>query len=302
MAVSTMRPPRGRVEAAAPDGGRETIARAAPTFRRRLLRDRSARASLVVLGVVVALALLAPLVAPYDPDAPDFLAIQQPPSGGHPFGTDAVGRDVLSRVIYGGRVSLAVAAVAVLISASLGVLVGSVSGFFGGWVDTVLQRVTEIFMAFPSLLLIITVAAALGPSLRNVMLIIGLLGWVALSRLMRAEVLSLRERDFILAARTVGASTPRLVVRHLLPNASGPLIVNTVYGLRGAILAEAGLSFIGAGVPQPTASWGNMINVASSMTYLQGTPWVWIPPTAMLVVVVVAFSFLGDAIGRVARP
>lgn len=277
------------------------IVRRAPTFWQRLLRDRWAKGALVVLGAVVLMAVFAPLIAPYDPNAPDFMAIRQSPSGDHLLGTDATGRDLLSRVIYGSRVSLAVALVAVIISGTIGVAIGAASGFFGGWVDAILQRITEVFLAFPSLLLIITVATALGPSLRNAMIIIGVFGWVSLSRLTRAEILSLRERDFILAARTVGASTPRLILRHLLPNASGPLIVNTVYGLRAAILAEAGLSFIGVGVPPPTPSWGNMINIASSMTFLQSMPYAWIPPTCLLVVVVVAFSFLGDAIARVVR-
>lgn len=300
MTAPTLHATAPRGEIAAPAAA--VAVRRAPTFRRRILRDRPARVALLVLGLVTTLAIFAPLVAPYDPNEPNFTAIRESPSNAHLFGTDAVGRDVLSRVIYGSRVSLAVAAVAVLISATIGVAIGSLSGFFGGWIDAILQRITEIFMAFPSLLLIITVATALGPSLRNAMIIIGVFGWVTLSRLMRAEVMSLKERDFILAARTVGASPPRLILRHLLPNASGPLIVNAVYGLRGAILAEAGLSFLGAGVPPPTASWGNMINIANSMTYLQGMPYAWIPPTCMLVVVVVAFSFLGDAIARAVRP
>ncbi|HET8522403.1 MAG TPA: ABC transporter permease, partial [Thermomicrobiales bacterium] len=236
--------------------GTGTVLRVAPTFRQRLLRDRWSGGSLIILALFVLIAVFAPLIAPYDPNKPDFLAIRQGPSSAHLLGTDAVGRDLLSRVIFGSRVSLSVAAVAVLISATIGIAIGSVSGFFGGWVDAVLQRITEVFMAFPSLLLIITAATALGPSLRNTMIIIGVFGWVTLSRLMRAEMLSLKEQDFVTAARAIGASTPRLIVRHLLPNASGPLIVNAVYGLRGAILAEAGLSFIGAGVPQPTASWG----------------------------------------------
>jgi peptide/nickel transport system permease protein len=281
--------------------GTGTVLRVAPTFRQRLLRDRWSGGSLIILALFVLIAVFAPLIAPYDPNKPDFLAIRQGPSSAHLLGTDAVGRDLLSRVIFGSRISLSVAAVAVLISATIGIAIGSVSGFFGGWVDAVLQRITEVFMAFPSLLLIITAATALGPSLRNTMIIIGVFGWVTLSRLMRAEMLSLKEQDFVTAARAIGASTPRLIVRHLLPNASGPLIVNAVYGLRGAILAEAGLSFIGAGVPQPTASWGNMINIASSMTYLQGAPDAWIPPACMLIIVVVAFSFLGDGIARMMR-
>lgn len=275
--------------------------RGAAGFWRRLLRQWSARISFSVLLGVVILALFAPLLAPYEPNEPNFLVIRQSPSADHVFGTDAVGRDVLSRVIYGSRVSLAVAVVAVMISASVGVLVGSLSGFFGGWLDAVLQRITEVFMAFPTLLLIITIATIFAPSLRNAMLIIGLLGWVSLSRLMRAEILGLKERDFVVAARTAGATTSRLIFRHLLPNASGPLIVNTVFGLRAAILAEAALSFIGAGVPQPTASWGNMINVATSITHLEGMAWAWVPPTCMLVITVVAFSFAGDAVARASR-
>lgn len=275
--------------------------RTAPTFLRRLLRDWRALPALLAIGVIVVMAVGAPIFAPYDPNRPDFRAIRKPPSAEHRLGTDATGRDVLSRVIYGGRVSLSVAAVAVLISATIGVAIGCVSGFFGGWVDVVLQRFTEIFMAFPSLLLLITVATALGPSLQNAMIIIGVFGWVGLSRLMRAEILSLKEREFIVAARTAGASTPRIIVRHLLPNAIGPLIVNAVYGLQGAILSEAALSFLGAGVPQPTASWGNMITIATNVTYLQDLPWIWLPPTIMLVLAVLSFSFLGDALARVVR-
>jgi peptide/nickel transport system permease protein len=276
--------------------------RPAPGFARRLWRDWRARAAVAVLAVIGLAALFAPLVAPFDPNQADFLAIRQPPSAAHLLGTDGTGRDVLSRVIYGSRVSLGVAVVAVLISGAIGVTIGSLSGYFGGWVDAVLQRLTEIVMAFPALLLIITVAAALGPSLRNAMVVIGAFGWVTLSRLLRGEILSLKERDFMLAARTLGASSPRLVWRHLLPNAVGPLIVNVVFGLRAAILAEAGLSFIGAGAPPPTASWGSMINIANSVTYLESLPWVWIPPTALLVLTVIAFSFLGDAIARTIRP
>jgi peptide/nickel transport system permease protein len=270
-------------------------------FRQRLLRDNRARVSLAVVGAAIVLAIFAPLFAPYDPNEPNFMAIRQEPSRDHLFGTDSVGRDLLSRAIFGSRVSLGVAAVAVLISGTIGILVGSLSGFFGGWVDAILQRITEIFIAFPSLLLIITVATAIGPSLRNAMIIIGVFGWVGLSRLIRVEVLSLKEQEFITAARTVGSSTPRLILRHLLPNASGPIVVNLVFGLRAAILAEAGLSFLGVGVPPPTASWGNMINIANSITYLQSMPYAWIPPTVMLIVVVVAFSFLGDSIVRTMR-
>lgn len=275
--------------------------RQSTSFRRRLWRDNRARVSIVVLVLVGILAIFAPLWAPYDPNEPNFMAIRAEPSRDHLFGTDSTGRDLLSRVIFGSRVSLAVAVVAVLISGTIGIAVGSLSGFFGGWVDAVLQRITEVFIAFPTLLLIITVATAVGPSLRNAMIIIGVFGWVGLSRLIRVEILSLKEQEFITAARTVGNSTPRLIMRHLLPNASGPIVVNLVFGMRAAILAEAGLSFLGVGVPPPTASWGNMINIANSITYLQSMPWAWIPPTIMLIVVVVSFSFLGDAIVRTMR-
>lgn len=270
-------------------------------FRTRLMRDHRARVAIVVLGIAIFVAIFAPLIAPYDPNEPNFMAIRAEPSRDHLFGTDSTGRDLFSRAIFGSRVSLGVALVAALISGSIGIAVGSLSGFFGGWIDSVLQRFTEIFIAFPTLLLIITVATAIGPSLRNAMIIIGVFGWVGLSRLIRVEVLSLKEQEFITAARTVGNSTPRLILRHLLPNASGPIVVNLVFGMRAAILAEAGLSFLGVGVPPPTASWGNMINIANSITYLQSMPWAWIPPTIMLITVVVAFSFLGDAIVRTMR-
>lgn len=277
------------------------VARQSAGFWRRLFQSKLAMISVAILLATVVLAVFAPIIAPDDPDAPDFMAIRQPPSEAHWLGTDTVGRDVLSRVIFGSRVSLAVAVVAVSISLTIGVLFGATSGFFGGWVDAALQRVTEVLMAFPALLLIITIATALGPSLRNSMLIIGLLGWVTVSRLMRAEVLSLKERDFVLAARTLGATNTRIITRHVLPNATGPLIVNTVFALRAAILTEAALSFIGVGVPQPTASWGNMINLATSITYLQSMPWAWIPPTIILITVVIAFSFFGDAVARTVR-
>jgi peptide/nickel transport system permease protein len=302
MRNSTVRTTKRPLAASAPPAVLTAVeARAAPTFWRRLLRDWRAVVTLLILAVVVLVAICAPLIAPYNPDRPDFRAVRQSPSPAHLFGTDTAGRDILSRVIFGSRVSLSVAVVAVVISVTIGAAIGSLSGFFGGGTDAVLQRLTEVFMSFPTLLLMITLAAALGPSLRNAMIIIGVFGWVSLSRLMRAEILSIKERDFILAARSVGVPTPQLIWRHLLPNAAGPLIVNAVYGLQGAILAEAGLSFLGAGVPAPTPSWGNMIQIANSVTYLQTMPWAWVPPTCMLVLVIVTVSFLGDAIARAFR-
>jgi peptide/nickel transport system permease protein len=207
----------------------------------------------------------------------------------------------LSRVIFGGRVSLSVAGVAVLISVTVGATLGLTSGYAGGWIDTILQRLTEMFMSIPTILLMITVAVAVGPSIVNAMVIIGIFGWTTLSRLMRAQSLSLKAREFVTSARAIGCTEARIVLRYILPNSLGPLTVNVIYGLRDAILAEASLSFLGIGVPPPTPSWGNMVTIATQMTYLEAMPWVWIPSAVMLIVVIVACSLVGDGLVRAFR-
>ena len=264
-------------------------------------QDIWAVVGLVILVVVIAAALSAPLISPYGPIEPNFSEARQPPGFAHPLGTDVAGMDVLSRLIYGSRISLAVAAVAVLISTTLGATIGLASGYYGGWIDSVLQRLTEVFATFPTLMLMIALAAVLGPSTQNAMIIIGVFAWTPLSRLMRGQALSLRERDFIIAAEVIGCRESRIISRHILVNTVGMLVVNAVYGIRNAILAEASLSFLGVGVPQPTPSWGSMVNFATNITYLQLMPWAWAPSAITLIAVIASIGFVGDGLARALR-
>ncbi len=264
-------------------------------------QDKWAVVGLVILVTVIGAALAAPLISPYGPIEPNFSEARQPPGLAHPLGTDVAGMDVLSRLIYGSRVSLAVAAVAVLISTTLGASIGLASGYYGGWIDAVLQRVTEVFASFPTLMLMIALAAVLGPSTQNAMIIIGVFAWTPLSRLMRGQALSLRERDFIIAAEVIGCRERRIISRHILVNTVGLLVVNAVYGIRSAILAEASLSFLGVGVPQPTPSWGSMVNFATNIAYLQLMPWAWVPSAVTLIAVIASIGFVGDGLARALR-
>src|SRR5579859_1718916 len=255
-----------------------------------------------VLGLLILIAIFAHWIAPYDPNYVDLRNAEQPPSGEHPLGTDLAGRDVLSRTIFGGQISLAVAFVAVTISTTLGTFLGVISGYYGGWVDAVIGRAVDTLMAFPSFVLIITVASVLGPSLLNTMLIIGLLSWTGLYRLVRAQILSLRDIDFITAAKAVGLSDWMLVIRHLIPNTLGPVVVSTAFGIGGAILTESSLSFLGLGVLPPTSTWGTMLNELQGLYYVQSTPWLWVPPGVAIMLTVLSVNFLGDGLLKALNP
>lgn len=268
----------------------------APTVWQRFRRHRLALIGSAILIALVVICVLAPEIFPLKPYAVDLNAYQKPPSAAHWLGTDSSGRDVLSRLIYGGRVSLSVGIVAVALYIVLGMLFGSVSGFWGGWVDSVGMRLADIVMAFPRLIIIITVAALVGPSIYNVMLIIGLLGWPPTARIVRGMFLSLREREFVMASQALGASPFRIIVRHLIPNVLAPVIVAATFGTAEAILLEAGLSFLGLGVQPPTASWGNMLNAAQDIAVLQSMPWLWLPPGLMIAITVLSLNFVGDGL------
>lgn len=265
-------------------------------FVRAFLRHRLAVAGLVVIALLAFAAIFAPLVATHDPDQVDLLAAGQPPSGAHWLGTDEVGRDIFSRLIYGARISLSVGLVAVTIYTVIGIILGAVSGYFGGFVDGLIQRLTDTVMCFPPLIIIIAAVSITGPSIWNVMLIIGLLTWTGTCRLVRAQFLSLREREFVEAARAVGVGNLGLIFRHVLPNTLSPVIVSATFGVASAILTEAGLSFLGLGVQPPTPSWGNLINLAQSATILQRMPWLWAPPGILIAVAVLAINFVGDGL------
>jgi peptide/nickel transport system permease protein len=272
------------------------VVRTSPSIWRRFRRHRLAMAGLVILTVLVFLAVFAPLLAKHPPQAIDLDAYRLGPSLDHPLGTDTAGRDVFSRLLHAGRVSLSVGLVAVSIYTAIGVVLGALAGYFGGWVDATIMRLADVVLSFPTLIIIITLASVLGPSIYNVMLAIGLLGWPTIARLLRGELLSLREREFVIGARAVGCSDLRLIFRYLLPNAMAPVLVAATFGIAYAILIEAGLSFLGLGVQPPTASWGNMLTDAQSLTVLESMPWLWLPPGTMIALAVLSINFIGDGL------
>lgn len=264
---------------------------------RRFLRHRLAVISMVFMIVVTLLVFpLAPLIAPTPPEKTDLRAVRQPPSLAHPLGTDLIGRDVLSRVLYGGRISIAVGLTAVVIFMTIGTLLGSLAGYYGGRVDALIMRITDTFMAFPVLVILISIVAIVGPGLRNAMIAIGLIGWTGVARLVRGQILSVREMDFVLAAEALGVPRNRILRRHILPSIVAPVTVAGSFGIAGAILTEAGLSFLGLGVQVPTPSWGNMLNEAQSIQIIESFPWLWLPPGLMISLCVLAINFIGDGL------
>jgi peptide/nickel transport system permease protein len=262
-------------------------------FWRRLSRNRMALAGGTIVVCMFALALLAPLVA-RDPGAIDIARRLQSPSWVFPLGTDDLGRDVLARIFYGARISLLVGFVAVGISTLIGILLGALAGYYGRWIDALIMRFVDIMLCFPSFFLILAVIAFLEPSIWNIMIIIGLTSWMGVARLVRAEFLSLRERDFVLAARALGARDSRIIFRHILPNAMSPVLVSATLGVAGAILTESALSFLGIGVQPPTPSWGNML-ITGKQTL--GTAW-WLSafPGLAILITVLGYNLLGEGI------
>jgi len=265
-------------------------------FWRRFKRHKLGLAGGVVLLLFILMAVFAPLIAPQNPNHADFKHRKEPPSAEHWLGTDELGRDVWSRLVYGGRVSLMVGFGAVTLYMIIGTVLGTTSGYFGGKVDFTIMRITDIMMTFPSLLLILTFAAFTRPSVLNVVLAIGLFEWPGVTRIIRSDVLSIRERDFILATRALGASSNRILSVHVLPNIIGILVVTITYGVSTAIILETTMSFLGLGVPLPTPSWGNMISSATSITVMETMPWLWIPPGIAIAATVLALNFVGDAL------
>lgn len=264
-------------------------------FLRRFARHRLAVAGLAVILLVAICALLAPWLTPYDPEEITD-AFGEPPTLKHPLGTDQIGRDQLSRLLHAARISLSVGLGAVAISTLIGTILGLVSGYYGGWIDGVIMRVTDMFMTFPYIMLILVLAGIVGPGLENIILILGFLGWPGVARLVRGNVLAIKQTDYVKAARVLGYRTPRILFRHILPNAVAPILIYATLGVAGAILDEAALSFLGLGVQPPTPSWGNMLSGAQSLSVLVGQPWLWIPPGLMIVLTVLAINYIGDAL------
>ena len=261
---------------------------------RRLVRRRGAMVGAVVVAFFIAVAVFAPLIAPYDPVATSWSAVRKAPSMAHWFGTDEIGRDVLSRVIFGARASLLAGVVSVCISLACGVPIGLLSGYVGGFLDGLLMRITDALLACPFLILAIALAAFLGPSLTNAMIAIGISAMPAFIRLTRAQVLNAKLEDYVEAARAVGNPHRRIVLRHILPNIVAPIMVQATLAIAAAIIAEASLSFLGLGQQPPAPSWGSMLNTAKN--FLSQAPWMAMWPGAAIFCVVLAFNLLGDGL------
>ena len=260
----------------------------------RFKRHKPALIGMTFVIMLVIVAIFAPIIAPYDPNKVSILDSKNPPSREHWLGNDDVGRDILSRVIFGTRVALIVGLGATTIAVVIGVTVGATAGYFGGKIDTILSRFVDSLMAFPLLALLLILSAVFGPSLRNVVIVIGCSVWASYARMVRAEVLSLRERDFVHAARAAGAKNVRIVLRHIVPNALGPVIIFASLQVGGIIILESALSFLGLGVQRPTASWGTMLS--DGRDYIRNYPHISMAPGIAITLTVLAFNLIGDGL------
>jgi peptide/nickel transport system permease protein len=261
---------------------------------KKAISNPLAMVGFIIIVSVFILAMLAPLISPYDPNNIDVKAILLQPSWQHWMGTDGLGRDVLSRMLHGGRISLLVGLVAVGIATAIGIVLGAISGYYRGWVDTLIMRLVDVMLSIPSFFLILAVIAFLTPSIWNIMIVIGLTSWMGVTRLVRAEFLSLSSREFVMASRTLGAKDARLIFTHLLPNSLTPIIVSAVLGVAGAVLMESGLSFLGLGVQAPQASWGNILT--DGKEYIQFAWWLSLFPGLAILITVLGYNLLGEGL------
>lgn len=271
-------------------------------FVRKFLNNRLALIGLVAFTVILLMAIFAPLLTPWDPTKINLRAISQPPSAEHWFGTDKTGRDVFARVLYGGRVSILVGLGSALISAVIGVIIGCYAGYVGGWIDTVAMRVSEAIMSFPEIILVLVMVSIVGQSLFNLMGIFILGGWCGVYRLVRAQMLSLREEEYVLALRSFGLNRVLISFKHMLPNALGPVMVSITLSTAAFILQEAGLSFLGLGVPLNIPTWGNILNVAQDLSVLQNYWWLWLPVGLFISAFVLSVNFIGDGLRDASDP
>lgn len=268
---------------------------------KRFFKHKLAVISLIFLCVIILLSVLAPLIAPYDPNRITG-GFSQAPSAEHWLGTDQSGRDVLSRLLYGTRISLLVGFMATLISTIIGVVLGLLSGYFGGWLDMVIMRITDMVMSFPYILLVLVAAAIFEPGLTNIILILGFVDWPGVARLVRGNVLSLRETNFVKSAEVAGMPKRYILFSEILPNTVAPILVYATSVFALSILDEAALSYLGMGVTLPTASLGNMLNGAESLTILTSKPWLWVPAGSLIILLALSINFIGDALRDAVDP
>lgn len=264
---------------------------------KKFIRNKRAMTGLAVVALLTLSVLLLPLVldlAPYTTDRE--AGFNQPPSAAHIFGTDDVGRDLFARVLYGGRTSLFVGITATIISVLIGIPLGLIAGYFRGIAESIIMRTADAFMSFPSMVLILVLVAVFGPSILTVTVVIGVLGWTSIAKLIYGNVLSIREREYIEAARAVGQRTGPILFSEVLPNAIPPVWANLSFRVAGAVLTESSLSFLGMGVQTPQASWGNIIFAAQNLLVLTARPWVWLPPGICIILVVIGFNFIGEGV------
>ncbi|WP_282941124.1 oligopeptide ABC transporter permease [Paenibacillus sp. RC67] len=262
----------------------------------RFKSNRLALISLFIMAALILLALLAPLIAPYDPADQELMNRLKPPSKEHWFGTDDLGRDLLSRVLYGARVSLSVGIFSVVFNVIIGVVVGSLAGYYGGRVDSILMRLVDVLLAFPQFFVLITVVTILKPSLFNIIAVFVAFGWMGKARLLRGQFMSIKNREFVDAARTIGMSDFRIIFVHILPNAIAPVIISATLQMGSMILTESSLSFLGLGIQPPTASWGNLLQSAQSLTIMTKAPWYPVIPGCMIFLTIMCFNFIGDGL------
>jgi peptide/nickel transport system permease protein len=268
----------------------------------KFLNNRLAVIGLSIFAVILLASIFAPLLTPHDPNKIALREMLQPPSWEHWFGTDRTGRDLFARVLYGGRISILVGLGSAILAAIIGVLIGVYTGYVGGWLDALAMRVSEIFMSFPQIILVLLLVSILGQSLVNLILIFTLTGWGGIYRMTRARMLSLREEEYVLALRSFGLSRPLIAYKHMLPNALGPIMVNITLSTAAFILQEAGLSFLGLGVPLSIPTWGNILNVAQDLRVLQSNWWIWLPVGTVISLFVLSVNFIGDGLRDATDP
>lgn len=264
------------------------------------MRNKMALAGAIFIAIVLVCAVFAPFIAVHNPSTVDTKSILAAPSSEHPFGTDTLGRDIFSRIVYGSRISLSIGFIAVGIAVLIGVFFGSIAGYYGGKVDSVMMRFVDIMLCFPTFFLILAVIAVLEPSIVNIMVVIGATSWMGVARLVRAEILTLKERDYVAASRVMGGRDPWIITRHLIPNAIAPVLVSATLGIGGAILVESALSFLGIGVQPPTPSWGNILMDGKST--LGVAWWLTVFPGVFILLTVLAYNLLGEGLRDVLEP